>query len=60
MLYSNSFTNLIFSNKTKLENTDHLLNQYFYEVDAGDCLFRSLSYGLTGTPEFHKQVRAQI
>lgn len=46
-----------------LYNTDKLINKYFYEVDAGgggDCLFRSLSYLLSGVPDHHDIVRLQI
>jgi hypothetical protein len=46
-----------------LKLSDSLINNYFYEVDAGgggDCLFRSLSYLLSGTPDHHDMVRLQI
>ena len=53
----------VLSQSTCFKNSDELINNYFYEIDAGgggDCLFRSLSYLLSGTPDHHDMVRLQI
>jgi hypothetical protein len=42
---------------------DPLINDVFYEIDTGgggDCLFRSLSYSLYGTPKYHFEVRQKV
>ena len=48
---------------TSFQNTDQLINDYFYEIDAGgggNCLFRSLSYLLSDIPNNHDLIRLQI